>query len=375
MRHRDSYFIDAVLRACDVLQAFQNESESLRLTEVAHRTGLSKATAYRFLVSLESRGFIRRPKPLDYSRAVRLPQTRRFRIGFAAQTTEFSFSRDVTESVIRAAASEAVDLVVLDNHYSPRIALHNVDAFIQEKLDLVIEFQTDGRAALAVATKLEQCGIPMIAVEIPHPGAIYYGAQNYEAGLMGGRYLGRWAKAKWQGQVDEILMLDLAAAGSVPRGRLAGMLDGIQKVVGSIPESSIKILDGNGRFARSLEVVRKHLRKSKARHVLVGGVNDPSAIGALRAFQEVGGESACAVMGQNASIEARTELRSPGSRLIGSVAFFPEKYGENLIALALSILNRRNVPPAVYTKHTLITAQNVDYYYPNDPAGSAAALH
>jgi IclR helix-turn-helix domain len=28
-------------------------------------------------------------------------------------------------------------------------------------------------------------GIPMIAIDIPHPGATYYGAHNYEAGLIG----------------------------------------------------------------------------------------------------------------------------------------------------------------------------------------------
>jgi ribose transport system substrate-binding protein len=48
------------------------------------------------------------------------------------------------------------------------------------------------------------------------------------------------------------------------------------------------------------------------------------------------------------------------------VAYFPERYGEGLIRLALDLLSSRPVPPAVFTDHTLITAQNVDHYYPND---------
>ncbi|HJY06683.1 MAG TPA: hypothetical protein VJ323_10205, partial [Bryobacteraceae bacterium] len=71
-------------------------------------------------------------------------------------------------------------------------------------------------------------------------------------------------------------------------------------------------------------------------------------------------------MGQNGTIAARTELRTPGSRLIGSVAFFPEKYGDHLMPLAMGILQRKCIPPAVFIKHALITAQNVDDYYPND---------
>ena len=48
-------------------------------------------------------------------------------------------------------------------------------------------------------------------------------------------------------------------------------------------------------------------------------------------------------MGQNAAPEGRAELREPGTRLIGSVAYFPEKYGAEILALALDILHRRPV--------------------------------
>jgi ribose transport system substrate-binding protein len=100
--------------------------------------------------------------------------------------------------------------------------------------------------------------------------------------------------------------------------------------------------------------------------VLVGAINDPSAIGALRAFEEAGRLEECAVMGQNGSIEARSEIRNPGSRLIGSVAYFPERYGEAAIALALNIVQGKATPPAVFVKHQLITSNTVDRIYPNE---------
>jgi ribose transport system substrate-binding protein len=117
-----------------------------------------------------------------------------------------------------------------------------------------------------------------------------------------------------------------------------------------------------------LEVVRKHLRKTRARRVLVGAINDPSALGALRAFQEAGRVDECAVMGQNASLEARSEIRTPGSRLIGSVAYFPERYGDGAISLALNILEGKPTPPAVFVKHQLVTRETVDKIYPDDEA-------
>jgi ribose transport system substrate-binding protein len=84
----------------------------------------------------------------------------------------------------------------------------------------------------------------------------------------------------------------------------------------------------------------------------------------LRAFEEAGRGGLCAVMGQNAIREAREELRRPGTRLIGSVAYFPERYGEELIPLALAILQKKQVPSSVFVKHQLITPKNVGLIYP-----------
>lgn len=129
---------------------------------------------------------------------------------------------------------------------------------------------------------------------------------------------------------------------------------------------SVPLLNGNGRYEISLDVMRKHLRKSKANRVLIGGMNDPSCLGALRAFEEAGREEHCLAVGQNTSIEARRELRRPHSRLVGSVSYFPEQYGEAVISLALDKLQGKDIPPATFVKHQLITKENVDSIYPND---------
>ena len=83
--------------------------------------------------------------------------------------------------------------------------------------------------AAIVAAKYREANIPLIAIEVPHPGATYFGANNYEAGLIGGRFLGRWAKQHWQGQVDEIVLMALERAGALPKMRLTGMLVGLGK--------------------------------------------------------------------------------------------------------------------------------------------------
>lgn len=362
----DRYLCQAVSRACDVLEAFNGASAPLRLTDVAARTGLSVSTTFRILFTLQQRGLIVRVGDRQYASNLRQVASRRRRIGYGAQSKAFPFARAVEEGLQAAASAAGVELVVLDNHYSARAAIRNAERFVRERVELVIEFQTDEHVAPVVASKLHEAGIPMVALEIPHPGATYYGADNYRAGLIGGRLLGRWAKAHWHGVVDEVLLVELPIAGALPRSRLLGTVDGIRAVLPSVDDSRVVWLDGKGQFGASLEAVRRHLRRTRHRRVLVSAINDPSALGALRAFEEAGRGDACVVAGQNASLEGRSELRKASTRFIGSVAYFPERYGPAVVRLCLDILDGKLVPPAVFVKHQLVTRDNVDRLYAND---------
>jgi ribose transport system substrate-binding protein len=307
----------------------------------------------------------------SYGLAIPYSLRKKYRIGYAAQSDEFAFSRLVSDSIRSSAYEAGVELLVLNNRYSPKVALRNAEIFVRERVDLVVEFQTNQQSAASVASKLIEAGIPIIAIEIPHPGASYYGANNYRAGLIGGHALARACMQQWGGKFDEIVFLELAMAGPLIQTRLTGMLAGVRELLGKVPDQSVRFLNGNGRFESSLDKMRRYLRQTNAKRILVGTVNDPSCLGALRAFEESGIASHCLVVGQNASIEARREMRRPESRLVGSVGFFPEAYGEAIISLSLTKLQGKEIPPATFTRHQFVTVENVDQLYPNDKLISA----
>jgi ribose transport system substrate-binding protein len=360
------YVVKSILHASRVLESFQSPGDVLRLRDVVGRTGYNKGMCFRLLYTLHQCGFLDKVGENHYRLASEVRRRRLYRIGYAAQGQHTSFDREVRDGLARAAEREHVELLTVDNRYQPKIALRNADYLIKEQVDLVIEFQTDEMIAPAIASKYMEASIPFIAIDIPHPGATYFGANNYQAGLIGGRFLGRWAKRHWDSDVDEILMIELQRAGSLPQARIRGMLSGISEVI-RVPEScKIVSVDGDGQFQTTLERVRKHLRQSQGKHVLVGAANDSSALGALRAYEEAGRANECVVVGHNGEPEVRAELRSGRSRLIASVGYFPEKYGDGLMRLAFDILARKAVAPAVFTNHQIITPDNVDHYYPND---------
>ncbi len=367
------YMVKSLVHASRILEAFQSAGDVLRLRDVVSRTGFNKGMCFRLLYTLHQCGFLDKVGENHYRLTSEVRRRRLYRIGYAAQGQDASFDKEVRLSLARASEREHVELITVDNRYQPKIALRSADYLIREQVDLVIEFQTDEVIAPAIASKYMQANIPFIAIDIPHPGATYFGANNYQAGLMAGHYLGRWAKKHWSGEVDEVLLVELLRAGSLPKARMRGVSTGIAETL-RLPERCRTIsIDGDGQFQTTLERVRKHLRESKSGHILVGAANDSSALGALRAFQEAGRAGDCIIVGQNAEPEARAELRTAQTRLIASVAYFPEKYGDGLIRLAFDILARRVVPPAVFTTHQLITPENVDHFYPNDALMSVPA--
>ena len=373
--NRDAGHVQAVVRACDIIKSFRREGEELQLADVTGRTRLSRTTAFRLLQSLVHGGLLERTARGVYRCPFPPAAGRRYRLGFAAQT-DSEFSRGVSESLHSAATRERVDLIMVNNRYSPKEALRNADLLVKGRVDLVLEFQTYERVAPIIASKFLEARIPVIAIEIPHPGAIYFGANNYQAGLIAGRALGRWAKENWDGDVEQVMLLELPIAGPLPGLRITGIQDGLRAELPHIADSPVLHLDGKGDFDQIFTVVRRSVHRSPRRRTLVGTVNDMCALAALRAFEEAGAGQLCAVVGQNAIREARNELRRPGTRLIGTVAYFPERYGDELMPLALNLLEHKPVPPATFVKHQLLTPKNVNLIYPLDLPGNmpSAAL-
>jgi ribose transport system substrate-binding protein len=363
---QNRYIVKSLVHAAEILNAFESRGEVLRLKDIVARTGFNKGMCFRLLFTLHACGFLEKLGGNQYRLLSEIRPHRKHRIGYAAQGQNSSFPREVQKGLVSAAEISETELLVVDNRYDAKVALRNAERLIREQVELVIEFQTDESVAAAIAAKYMDAGIPMIAIDIPHPGATYFGANNHEAGFLGGRHLGRWARRNWASEVDEVLLIGLMRAGAIPQNRIRGMIAGLKEAM-RIPEDRlVREIDGDGQFNVALEMVRKHLRRCTSKRILVGAANDPSALGALRAFEEAGRAAECAIVGQNCEPEARDELRRQGTRLIGSVAYFPEKYGSGLIRLALDILAHKPVPPAVFVKHQLVTPEDVDDIYPND---------
>jgi ribose transport system substrate-binding protein len=252
--------VKSIVNVSAILGSFYSPGEVLRLRDIVSRSGLSKGMCFRLLYTMHECGLLEKVGENQYRISFPLGGHRRFRIGFAGEEQSSSFSHQVFDGLVRACQKSQMELIMVDNRLDPKVGIRNAEHLIRERVDLAVEFQINESAAPVVASKFQNAGIPLIAVDIPHPAAIYFGADNHLAGLLGGRCLGHHAMQQWQGSVDQILLLGIAQAGALVRTRVDGILDGIKDVFAAAEKCQVVRLDGKGQFRASMECVRKHLR-------------------------------------------------------------------------------------------------------------------
>jgi ribose transport system substrate-binding protein len=351
------YLIPVLSKALNVLELLQSESQPKTLEEIYQRTNISKTTVYRILKTFVHRGYLARSENGLY-RLVSHP--RKIRFGFGSESADMPFSEAVKDSLVAAAASAGIDLLVLDNHYDAASAMGNAEEFVRQRVDLVIEFQIDSRIAPAIADKLSKAGIPMIAVDIPHPHATFFGVDNYRVGYEAGLYLAQHAKAKWGGKARWALGLDIEEAGALVQSRITGAFAAIRSRLPALKEVSCISLDGGGLRPKSYRLVLDFLRKNQRDHgILIAAATDTSGLGALQAVRELKHEKDVAIVGQDCIDEALEEMRTPGSPFVASVSHEVSSYGPGLIHLGMALLNGQTVPPYNFVKHKLITASSL----------------
>jgi ribose transport system substrate-binding protein len=295
-----------------------------------------------------------------------------YTIGFANLGETMSFPIDVRRGLEQAAQRAGnIDLVVADNQLDGAVALDVADRLIGKGVDLAIEYQIDEAVGSSIMNKFNQAGIPVIAVDIPMVGATYFGVDHYRAGHMAGVALGNWIVERWNHAWDRLIVLEEQRPGALVAARIQGQLDGLQEITGHVPAAKIIYLNSGNTTEISRANMLAALECLPDEHKLaIVSFNDDAAFGAICAARELGREGDVVIVGQGADRIVRKEIRHPKSCLIGSTAYWPERYGKKLIEVALKILDGEPVPPAVYNEHVFITQENIDEFYPHDLAES-----
>ncbi len=350
------YLIPILSKSLDILELLEAEKKPLMLEDIFQRLDISKTSVYRILKTFVHRGYISQAQDGRY-RAISRPKKIRF--GFASQSITMPFSEAVTASLRSAATSSGIELVILDNKYDAEVAMRNAEEFVGKSVDLVIEFQIDENVAPLIGHTLSSAGIPLIAIDIPHPHATYFGVDNFQVGFEAGEHLAQYAIDEWKGKPDWVLGLDIAEAGSFVQSRITGAFQGVRARLPNLPSDRFMRLEGGGLRQRSYQAIITFLRNHRKQKTLIAAATDTSALGALQAARELGLDKSVAIVGQDCIPEVLDEMRAQEDGLIGSISHEAHTYGPRLIQLGLAILRGSAVPPYNFVNHKLVTPANL----------------
>ncbi len=290
------------------------------------------------------------------------------KMAYASFGSQFPYIAKVDKSMVDAAKAAGIDLLFLDNKNDAGLAMTNAETIASRgDIDLVFEFNYYQEENPAIAEIFQNAHIPVIAIDIPVPGAVYYGANNYVGGQLAGEGLAAAAKAKWGGDqpVDLLMVETQKAAGSgLLLDRTNGIIAGAKKALPYLTDAQVVEFEGgtnpDAAAQGATTVLTAH---PDAKHVIVGMLGDSAAVAVLNAAQSQNRDIlASGIGGDDVGIAALRTGKPAG--FAGTTLFFPENYGKDLIPVACNLLAGKQVPPDVYIKHVFLTKDNLNQYYP-----------
>jgi ribose transport system substrate-binding protein len=302
----------------------------------------------------------------------------RFRVAFANLNEEPGTRIDglgftgleIRRSFELASRSLPVDMTYYDNGGDGNKALGNAKDAVASKVDLLIEYNSDARANVEIGRMLETARIPLLAVNYSVPGAPLYTADNIGAGRIAGQALGKFAKENWSDQTLVAAILgDVSDSSAAVMARIQGVTEGLRQELSDLP---LVRLDSAGHSVRAGSALSKFLAAQTRRKVLVATLDDASALAAKSAVEAAGRISDCVIVSQGAdrsihggaSEKKEIDPANRGSVVLGSVAYYFDRYGYEILPIALRMLQGEHVPSQTSTKHIMISAKNVFLEYP-----------
>jgi len=291
-------------------------------------------------------------------------------IGYLSGGEASPFVNQVTKSLQAEAQKLNVKLVVCDSNFLSDEALKCAKTLAAAKPKAVINWQFDPTVSAKVCEGYGN--LPTVTLDTPNEpcAKVFVGADNYAAGLMAGKALGNWTKANLKCKYDAFLAVEVPTLVEVNKKRAGGTREGFEKVCGKVPASKYKMIDKTQGGSDALENIRRQTTdiltaNPKAKSILASApFSDADAIALTKAVDTAGRKKDMkALIAHGAESVGHSYIRKD-SRWLGSIAYFPERYGSIALPAAIKLAKGEAVAKELLMTHQVVTKKNIDKLYP-----------
>ena len=286
---------------------------------------------------------------------------------FAEGWAAIPFSVSINKGIYRIADDLGINIIYCDQEFKPEKAVTCAEQLSQQKPDFAVVSNWQSGAAEAIMKIYNAAKIPVANIDVWHPNGIFFGADNYLSGEIGGKAAGEYAKAL--GKCGDVTILNGVnpGEGDAANQRMAGFTDGVQEVCGAVPADRIKseIFDA-GTTEQALTKTTDWLTANPgATFVLGTSIDDARSAGISKALAQNGRDGAAVGLGCDEIGVAATKEGDPAAtKFLGCVAYFPEKYPDYVMSIGLDVLDGKPVPNEVHIEHKFLDKASVASVYP-----------
>ena len=305
---------------------------------------------------------IKHPAIIDVNEAVFANKP--YKIGYANWNDENSISIIVRDSIVDACKFYGVELMVFDNKQDANQAMANCDTAIQAGVDYYLNFNQDESINAAIATKLEEAGIPMISIQTRARDGVdpEYRIDNPNFGILGGDMLVEEAANRWPGETPKLFVAGHPESGANFIQRAEGCKE---TVSAAMPDAEITEISTDGDPEVTRQRTADFLTANPEGRIMMWCHIDQNTMGMLAAVKAAGREDDVIIASCGANPVVFEELKKDDSPILGTVAQFSERFGWDLLPMVLDELYDGTKPPMLtMPPMAMITKENLSTYYP-----------
>jgi len=261
-------------------------------------------------------------------------------IGVSIQNREAQFYQDMEAGMKSEAAKFGYTVLVVDASRDNSKQQSQVEDFISQKVAAIVLTPYDSQAIGSAIVEANKANVPVFTADIANGSAqgkvvAHIASDNVQGGAQAGKLMCA-ALGKSGGSVAIIDEPEVTSVQDRVKGFKAALASGCPNV------KIVADIDGGGERAKASSSMDDILQAHKDLKG-VFGINDDSALGAAKAIDAAGLKGKIAVVGYDATPEARTAIA--GGSMYGDAIQHPDQIGSKTIDAIHDSFSGK-VPPA-----------------------------
>src|SRR5579862_2114198 len=246
-------------------------------------------------------------------------------IGVSIQNREAQFYQDMESGMRDAASKYGYSLIVVDASRDNAKQQSQVEDFISKRVDAIVLTPYDSQAIGSAIAEANNAGIPVFTADIASTSregrvVAHIASDNVQGGFQAGKLI-----CSAVGKTGSVAIIDEPEVTSV-QDRVKGFKMALAQLCPGV--TIVADVDAGGTRAKASsdtgDVLQAH-RDLKG----IFGINDDSALGALTAVKAAGMTGKVAIVGYDATPEARTAIAA--GDMYGDAIQFPDRIGATTI--------------------------------------------